>query len=88
MALTRLSVGKGIEVAFSDRQSTLISEAKVLLMRDGKDLESELNLRGVVLDDLAVYMQRDLVTGQVELIIKPSRLPQPLRQEWPSADRP
>lgn len=58
MALTRLSVGKTIELAFSDRKVEAISEAKVLLMRDGTDLENELASRQNKPDDLSFILTR------------------------------
>lgn len=58
MGLTRLSVGKSIEVAFSDRKAETITEAKVILMRDGKDLEAELETRQKKPVDLAFALSR------------------------------
>lgn len=75
MALTRLSVGKGIEVAFSDRKVEAITEAKVLLMRDGKDFEDELASRQKKPNDLAFTLSRTPL-GDIEVTVgkvQPSR---------------
>lgn len=45
MALTRLSVGKSIEVAFDGRRVDRYTEAEVIVMRDGKDLEAKMKER-------------------------------------------
>ena len=68
MALTRLSVGKSIELAFSDRQVEAITEAKVILMRDGKDLESELTSRQKKPEDLTFTLSRTPL-GDVQVTV-------------------
>lgn len=45
MALTRLSVGKEIEFSFGDRAVDRYTEADVIVMRDGKDLEAKMKER-------------------------------------------
>lgn len=75
MALTKLSAGKSIEMAFSDRKVETITEAKVLLMRDGKDLESELISRQNKPTDLTFTLSRTPlgdVTVEVSTV-KPTR---------------
>ena len=67
MALTKLSVGKTIEVAFSDRQVETITEAKVILMRNGKDLESELTARQKKPEYLTFTLSRTPL-GDVEVL--------------------
>ena len=75
MALTKLSVGKGIEVAFSDRRSEIVSEAKVLLIRDGKDFEAELASRQKKPDDLTFLLSRSPLgdVGVVVINVRKSR---------------
>lgn len=68
MALTRLSVGKTIELAFSDRKVEAITEAKVLLMRDGKDLENELTSRQKLPSDLKLGLSRTPL-GDLEVTV-------------------
>lgn len=68
MALTRLSVGRSIEVAFSDRKVETITEAKVITMRDGKDLESELTSRQNKPEDLTFTLSRTPL-GDVEVLV-------------------
>ena len=59
MALTRLSVGREIQIVFDDRKSVeTITEAKVMLMRDGKDLEAELEARQKKPDDHTFELSR------------------------------
>ena len=86
MALTKLGVGRTIELGFGRQAPEVFTEAKVLLFRDGKDIEGEMALRGKPIDAYAVYMQRDPL-GQVEVIVKRKGLPSPIRGEWPSDDR-
>jgi len=45
MELTRLSVGKAIEFSFGDRTVDRYTEAEVIVMRDGKDLEAKMKER-------------------------------------------
>lgn len=68
MGLTRLSVGKTIEVSFSDRKVETITEAKVILMRNGKDLESELTSRQKKPEDLTFTLSRTPL-GDVEVLV-------------------
>lgn len=68
MALTRLSVGKSIEISFGDREKETITESKVLLMRDGKDLETELTSRSKKPADLAFTLDRTLL-GDLEVTV-------------------
>ena len=72
MALTKLSVGKTIEVAFSDRQVETITEAKVILMRDGKDLGGELKARQKAPTDLTFTLSRTPL-GDVEVLVEKVR---------------
>ena len=78
MALTKLSVSKGVEVAFSDRRSEIITEARVLLMRDGKDFEAELEARQKKPDDLAFTLSRTPL-GDVEVTVTTVKPRGPLR---------
>lgn len=73
MALTRLSVGKSIELAFGDRKVEAITEAKVLLLRDGKDLESELATRQKLPTDLTFTLSRTPL-GDVEVTVEKAKL--------------
>ena len=68
MGLTRLSVGRGIELAFGDRKVEAISEAKAILMRDGKDLEAELDMRKKRPVDLAFTLSRTPF-GDIEVTV-------------------
>lgn len=58
MPLTSLGVNKVIEIAFDGRKVETITEAKVLLLRDGKDLESELATRQKLPSDLTFALYR------------------------------
>lgn len=68
MALTRLSVGKSIEISFDDRNVEAITEAKVILMRDGKDLETELKARQKYPDDHTFELLRTPL-GDIEVTV-------------------
>ena len=78
MALSKLSVGKGIEVAFDDRRSELLSEAKVLLMRDGKDLEVKMKERQKSHDGLTFTLSRTPL-GDIEVTATVVKLRVPIR---------
>ena len=68
MALTRLSVSKAIELAFDDRKIEAITEAKVLLLRDGKDLKSELAARQKLPTDLTFAFSRSPL-GDIAVVV-------------------
>lgn len=58
MALTKLSVDRAVTVAFSDRQDVIFTEASVLLLRNGADLEAALTTRGKLPGDLTFSLSR------------------------------
>lgn len=69
MALTRLSVGKEIEVSFGgDRTVDKYTEAEVLLMRDGKDLEAKMKERQKYPNDHTVELSRTPL-GDLEVTV-------------------
>ena len=78
MALTRLSVGKGIEFSFGDRQVDKYTRAEVLLMRDGKDLEVKMKERQKSHDGLTFTLSRTPL-GDIEVTATVVKLRVPIR---------
>lgn len=58
MELTRLSVGKAIEFSFGDRTVDKYTEAEVIVMRDGKDLEAKMKERQKFPEGYAMTLSR------------------------------
>ena len=68
MALTRLSVGKGIEFSFGDHVVDKYTRAEVLLMRDGKDLEAKMKERQKFPEGYTISLSRTPL-GDVEVLV-------------------